>query len=87
MTPNSYVLIHQLSTFFGGNYQQIEDEFENSKKCMERIMEIYKAHTKINKKKLPSILKHDLNWDSSQCIELGLVDEVKLIDVFNDDEM
>lgn len=86
MTPNSYVLIHQLSTFFGGNYQQIEDEFENSKKCMERIMEIYKAHTKINKKKLPGILKHDLNWDSSQCIEYGLVDEVKLIDVFNDDD-
>lgn len=87
MTPNSYVLIHQLSTFFGGNYQQIEDEFVNSKKCMERIMEIYKAHTKINKKKLPGILKHDLNWDSSQCIEFGLVDEIKLIDVFNDDEM
>lgn len=87
MTPNSYVLIHQLSAFFGGNYQQIEDEFENSKKCMERIMEIYKTHTKINKKKLPEILKHDLNWDASQCIEYGLVDEVKLIDVFNDDEI
>lgn len=85
ITPNSYVLIHQLSTFFGGNYQQIEDEFENCKKCMERIMEIYKTHTKINKKKLPGILKHDLNWDAGEAIEYGLVDEVKLIDVFNDD--
>lgn len=84
MTSNSYILIHQLSTFFGGNYQQIEDEFTNSKKCMERIMEIYKTHTKINKSKLPGILKHDLNWDASQCIEYGLVDEIKLIDIFND---
>ncbi len=84
ITPNSYILIHQLSTFFGGNYQQIEDEFENSKKCMDKIMEIYKLHTKINKKKLPRILKHDLNWDANECIANGLVDEIKLIDVFND---
>lgn len=87
ITPNSYVLIHQLSTFFCGNFQQIEDEFENSKKCMERIMEIYKTQTKINKKKLPGILKHDLNWDSTQCVEYGIVDEIKSIDVFNDDEL
>ena len=85
ITPNSYILIHQLSTFFGGNYQQIEDEFENSKKCMDKIMDIYKTHTKINKKKLPGILKHDLNWDAEECIANGLVDEIKLIDVFNDD--
>lgn len=85
ITPNSYILIHQLSTFFGGNYQQIEDEFKNSKKCMDKIMEIYKSHTKINKKKLPGILKHDLNWDANECIVNGLADEIKLIDVFNDD--
>jgi ATP-dependent protease ClpP protease subunit len=85
MTPNSYILIHQLSTFFGGNYQQIEDEFTNSKKCMDKIMEIYKTHTKINKKKLPGILKHDINWDAEECIANGLVDEIKLIDIFNDD--
>jgi ATP-dependent protease ClpP protease subunit len=86
ITPNSYVLIHQLSTFFGGNFQQIEDEFKNSKKCMEKIIKIYNTHTKINIKKLPSILKHDLNWDATQCIEYGLVDEIKLIDVFNDND-
>ena len=85
ITQNSYMLIHQLSTFFGGNYQQLEDEFENSKKCMEKIIEIYKTYTKINKKKLPGILKHDLYWDAEECLANGLVDEIKLIDVFNDD--
>lgn len=84
ITPNSYILIHQLSTFFGGNYQQIEDEFINSKKCMEKIIDIYTKHTKINKKKLPGILKHDINWDANECIKNGLVDEIKLVDVFND---
>ena len=86
ITPNSYILIHQLSTFFGGNFEQIQDEFENSKKCMDKIMEIYKSHTKINKKKLVGILKHDLNLNADECVANGLVDEIKLIDVFNDDD-
>lgn len=86
ITPNSYMLIHQLSTFFGGNFEQIQDEYINSKKIMEKIIQIYKSHTKINKKKIPNILKHDLNWDAQECMTNGLVDEIKLIDIFNDDD-
>ena len=86
ISPNSYMLIHQLSTFFGGNFEQIQDEYINSKKIMEKIMQIYKSHTKINKKKIPNILKHDLNWDAQECMTNGLVDEIKLIDIFNDDD-
>jgi len=52
---------------------------------MDKIMDIYKKHTKISKIKLPEILKHDLNWDAAECIANGLVDEIKLIDIFNDD--
>lgn len=86
ITPNSYMLIHQLSTFIGGNFEQVQDGYDNSKKSMEKIMNIYKTHTKINKKKIPNILKHDLNWDAQECLTNGLVDEIKLIDVFNDDD-
>ena len=84
ISPNSYMLIHQLSTFIGGNFEQIQDGYDNSKKSMEKIMNIYKTHTNINKKKIPNILKHDLNWDAEQCLSYGLVDEIKLIDIFND---
>ena len=86
MTPNSYILIHQLSTMIGGNFEQVQDGYDNSKKSMEKIMQIYKTHTKINKKKIPNILKHDLNWDAGECVKYGLIDEIKLIDIFNDDE-
>lgn len=85
ITPNSYILIHQLSTIIGGNFEQVQDGYDNSKKSMEKIMELYKTHTKINKKKIPNILKHDLNWDAKECLRYGLVDEIKLIDIFNDD--
>ena len=84
ITPSSYMLIHQLSTFMGGNFEQLKDEFDNSKKCMDKIIEIYKTHTKITVKKIPKILKHDLNWSAEESLRNGLVDEIKLIDIFND---
>jgi ATP-dependent protease ClpP protease subunit len=85
ITPSSYMLIHQLSTFMHGNFEQLKDEFDNSKKLMEKIMGIYETHTSITKKRIPKILKHDLIWDADECAANGLVDEIKLIDLFNDD--
>ncbi len=85
ITPSSYMLIHQLSTFMHGNFEQLKDEFDNSKKLMEKIMGIYETYTSITKKKIPKILKHDLIWDADECAANGLVDEIKLIDLFNDD--
>lgn len=86
ITPNSYMLIHQLSTFMNGNFEQLKDQFNNCKKCMDKIMQIYETHTQITKKKIPKILKHDIEWNSDECIINGLVDEVKLIDIFNDNQ-
>ncbi len=86
ITPSSYMLIHQLSTFMHGNFEQLKDEFDNSKKLMEKIMGIYETHTSITKKRIPKILKHDLIWDAEECEANGLVDEIKLIDLFNDDQ-
>lgn len=87
ITPSSFMLIHQLSTFIGGNFEQIQDGYDNSKKYMDKIMGIYKTHTQIEKKKIPKILKHDIEWDSSECLKYGLVDKIKLIDMFNDEDV
>lgn len=86
ITPNSYMLIHQLSTYFGGNFEQIKDEFGNCEKIMKRLKEIYSKRTKLNKSQLTDILKRDINWDANDCKKYGLVDEIKLVDIFNDDD-
>ena len=83
ITPNSFMLIHQLSTFMGGNFEQLKDEFGNCQKVMDKIINIYTKHANINKKKLPDILKHDIIWDADECIKQGLVQEIKLVDIFN----
>ena len=43
---------------------------------MEMIIEVYEQHTKIPKKELNKVLKHDLWWDAKKCLEYGLVDEI-----------
>lgn len=87
ITPNSYMLIHQLSTYFGGNFEQIKDEFGNCEKIMKQLKDIYAQKTKLNRNQLTDILKHDINWNADDCKKYGLVDEIKLIDVFNDNEL
>lgn len=75
--PNAYMLIHQLSSsYWGGKMSEIEDEYQNLQELMEKIQEIYKKHTKIPKKELTELLKHDLYLNSEKSLKYGLVDEL-----------
>lgn len=74
--PNSYMLIHQLSSMSWGKMDEMEDEMCNLKELMKRIKMIYKKKTKINKDDLSEILKHDLWWDAKKCLSVGLVDKI-----------
>ena len=70
------MLIHELSSCFWGKYSEIEEDFENNKKFMEDIKNIYKDHSNVNRRKLNDILKHDIWWDAKTCLDCGLVDEI-----------
>ena len=74
ITENSFMLVHQLSTFMGGKMMEIEDDYKNTTLVMERIKLLYKKYTTFKKKELDELLKHDLLLDSNKCISVGLVD-------------
>ena len=76
MHRNSCMLVHQLSGAMWGKFQEMEDDFENSKMLMEKIKNIYTEHTRIPKRELNKILKHDLWWEAEKCLQFGLVDEI-----------
>jgi ATP-dependent Clp endopeptidase proteolytic subunit ClpP len=84
ITPSSYLLIHQLSTVFGGTYSNIKDEKENCDKLMQKITEIYLGKSKLTKKKLEELLARDIYLSASESKKYGLVDEIKSVDIFND---
>tara|TARA_Y200000002_G_scaffold381408_1_gene395377 strand:+ start:463 stop:1161 length:699 start_codon:yes stop_codon:yes gene_type:complete len=73
---NSYMLIHQLSSGCWGKMCEIEDEVENLTDFMDKIKKIYMDNTKIPKKELTELLKHDLWLNSDKCLKYSLADEI-----------
>ncbi len=78
MTPNSSILIHQLSGGFWGTYEQMEDDHKNNSYLQNKMKKIYLTHTKgkLKEKRLNKILKRDIWWDPKKCKKLGLIDEI-----------
>ncbi len=76
INKHAYMLIHQLSSGMWGKYQEQKDNMENNDRLMKMIIDIYEEHTKIPKKELNKLLKHDLWWDAETCLKYGLVDEI-----------
>lgn len=75
MTPNSMMLIHELSTGVIGKYSNLTDEYENSSMLMKKIKSLYKTYTKIPTRKLTALLSRDLLLDFEKCLEYGIIDE------------
>tara|TARA_R110002020_G_scaffold14313_7_gene50871 strand:- start:3392 stop:4051 length:660 start_codon:yes stop_codon:yes gene_type:complete len=74
--PNSFMLIHQLSSAIWGNFEALKDEMENLDLIMDRIKKVYKEHTNMSTRQITSILKKDKWFEAEVCLELGLVDEI-----------
>jgi len=78
MTPNSYLLIHQLRTGIIGTYEELVDEKNNCNQFMSRLVNLYHTHCngKLTKTKIREILKRDVFWNMETAISHGLVDYV-----------
>jgi ATP-dependent protease ClpP protease subunit len=76
MHRNACMLVHQLSGLMWGKFQEMQDDMENSEMLMKKIKDIYREHTKIPKREMDNLLKHDLWWEAEKCLEFGMIDEV-----------
>lgn len=76
MGSYSFMMIHQLSALTWGKYRELLDDQKNFDRFMKTIKEVYLRYTKVPEQKIDEILDHDLWFDSGDCLEYGLVDEV-----------
>lgn len=74
--PNSFMLIHQLSSGLWGTYEEMKDGQKNADKLMALLTTIYTKNTKIPAKLLKQILQRDLYFDAKESLKYGLVDEI-----------
>jgi ATP-dependent Clp endopeptidase proteolytic subunit ClpP len=76
INKHAFMLIHQLSSFMWGKYEEFKDEMTNQERLMKMIKDIYNEYTKVPEEKLEEILKHDLWFDAETCLKYSLVDKI-----------
>lgn len=76
MGRNSFVLIHQIRTFFSGKHDELKDEMYNSDKFMKILKDVYGKYTKMPMDLLEQIISRDIWLDADECLKYGIVDEI-----------
>lgn len=76
--PSAFMLIHQLSSASWGTktYQQEKDDMHLSDMLMELLYNFYDRKTKIDKEEIKTLLSRDSWFNSNECLQNGLVDEI-----------
>ena len=77
ITPNSFMMIHEVRSGFWGRYSDVRVEHMNITKLMDHIITYYTERTKILKERLTDMLKTDTDLSPMESLELGLVDVVE----------
>jgi ATP-dependent protease ClpP protease subunit len=76
MGQNAYVLIHQISTEFWGNFQELKNEMKSTEKFMKMLKKMYLTKTRIPDKKFKKLMKKDLYLSPDKCLKYKIVDAV-----------
>ena len=69
MGKNAYLLIHQISTEFWGNFQELKNEMKSTDKFMKMLKKMYMSKTKIPEKKFKRLMKKDIYLTPEKCIK------------------
>jgi len=73
MSPNSTVLIHQVSTSFWGKFEDLKDEVKNTTEIMKIVRNLYSETTTMKKKDIDAILKRELFLNYAECEKIGFI--------------
>ena len=74
--PSAYVLIHQITSQFGGKYEEFHDEKHTLDKLMKRLRTLYNNKTSIPTKILEKMFKHDMYIDANDTIKWKIVHKI-----------
>ena len=77
ITPNSEVMIHEVSTFNGGKIGDVKISFEHSNSLNERIIKILADNTGKDIEQIRQDIQQKDKWfNSDEALEYGLVDKL-----------
>jgi len=76
VTPNSRVLIHQLSSVTFGKLSEMEVDINESKALQKMLDDLIVKYTNITRKQLPEIMSKDSFFSAEEAVKLGIVDGI-----------
>jgi ATP-dependent Clp endopeptidase proteolytic subunit ClpP len=77
MGPNSYVMIHELSTGTYGKQSEMEEDVEFSRRLQDRLIKILCSRSNLTVPQVRDMWrKRDIWFDAAQAKRLGLIDDV-----------
>lgn len=76
MKKHSFMMIHQPSSHFWGNFEDLKEHNENMNLIFTCVKKVYHKYTKVSDEDLNELLKDDLWWNATRCLECGLIDEI-----------
>ncbi len=76
ISQNSFLMLHELSTMFAGNYEQLKEQAILCEKLMNKVYLIYANNSKVTVQKLKEILKNNLWLTAQQAIDYGFVTKI-----------
>ncbi len=74
--PNSFMLIHQLSTVVWGTHEQFKDELSMQSKAMDRLVSFYADHSNVSEDDIRKMLMRDFWIDAEAAVQHGFVDDI-----------
>lgn len=77
MSPNSFMMVHEIRSGFWGKYSDAKVEYENVTKLMDHIVQYYLGKTKLTKERLLDMMRTDTDMTATECLELGLIDRIQ----------
>jgi len=76
VTPNSRILIHQISSGAFGKISDMEVSIEESKKLQVIFDKLITRYTKINKTQLQELMQRDSYISADEALKLGMIDGI-----------
>jgi len=75
---HSYVLIHEVRTNMWGKLTFLEDQYNNTQRMMNDIIDYYKKYLKMEDSELTAILQRDKHMSATDCLKINMIDEILL---------
>lgn len=72
VSPNAYLLIHQLGSEFWGKYENMKDEMRQCETLMKHMKRIYLRETNLPETKIDKLMKRDVYLSYRKCVKYGI---------------